>query len=318
MFENLIKKLEDITNEMKNIENETNVSIPILPDSEGNIDKECPNEECLYSFKVNLEDWKNNRKDNSAYCPMCRHKAPENSWWDSDQLKNGKDQLAAHIRERLINAWSGKPNQLNFLPIPAKEEMTLKIQCTECNSKYSVIGSAFFCPCCGFNCVERTLDESLKKVEIKLSNLEIIRKAIELNSKDQAEVTCRSLIESALIDCVVAFQRFCEASFTYKKPNEKLPFNVFQRLDGGSEIWEKNFNEGYHDWLTSSEFNRINIYFNRRHLLSHTEGIVDDKYLQKSKDSTYVTGQRIIVNENDVKELLILTRKLVTKIRLLN
>ncbi len=136
-------------------------------------------------------------------------------------------------------------------------------------------------------------------------------------SKDEAEITCRSLIETGLNDCVVAFQRFCEATFQKEKPNEKLASNVFQRLEDGSKLWKTIFNEGYEDWLTVSELKRMNILFQRRHLLSHSEGIVDDKYLQRAKDSTYKLGQRIVVKENDVNELLNLIRKVVEKIRLL-
>ena len=50
-----------------------------------------------------------------------------------------------------------------MLPIPVKEIMNLQITCEQCNARYSVLGCAFFCPCCGHNSVERTFDDSLKK-----------------------------------------------------------------------------------------------------------------------------------------------------------
>ena len=317
MFDKLIRRLDNFQDELKKIEREKSVSITILSDADGYSDRECPNSECLFPFKVQSDDWKNIFKDDKVFCPLCRHEAKATSWWNSEQLQKGREQVIQQMRKRILNAWHGEYTRpYNFLPIPAQEAMTLKIQCSECNARYSVIGSAFFCPCCGHNSVEKTFDESLNKVEIKLNNIPTIRKAIsEAVNKDQAEVTCRSTIESGLGDCVVAFQSFCEATFRKELPTEKLVANVFQRIEDGSNLWKKVFQEGYENWLTATELKRMNTLFQRRHLLSHSEGIVDDKYLQRANDSTYKLGQRIVVKENDVTELLKLIRKIVAKIR---
>ncbi len=34
------------------------VPIKIQSDDKGYIDRECPNEECLFNFKIKLDDWK--------------------------------------------------------------------------------------------------------------------------------------------------------------------------------------------------------------------------------------------------------------------
>lgn len=330
MFDKLIRELENLNNKK--------ISVPINSDSEGYLDKECPNKECLFVFKTKEEDWKNLFKDEAVFCPMCGHKAPANSFWTTEQLEKAKKEVTKYVRGKIDTALiecandfnrrqdrnafikmsvkvTGTNSQHYILPVSAKKEFERKLQCEICNANYAVIGSAFFCPCCGNNSVEKTFDESLNKVEIKLNNIPTIRKAIETLSKDDAEITCRSVIETALNDCVVAFQRFCEATYQKENPNEKIPANVFQRLDDGSNLWKKVFHAGYQDWLTTSEFNRMNILFQRRHLLSHTEGIVDEKYLQRANDNVYKLRQRIVVKEKDVTELLKLIRKVVAKIR---
>lgn len=320
MFEDLINQLKNTVTGLKQIEQDNKqISITFLQDADGYLDRECPNADCLFQFKVNEDDWKNLFKDEQVFCPMCRHEAKSTSWWNTELYQKGKEQVIQHVRKQVRNAISGKSiEKFDLIPIQATTEMTLKITCKECKSRYSVIGSAFFCPCCGNNSVEKTFDESLSKVEIKLNCVPSIRRAIEESSKDNAEITCRSLIEGTLSDCVVAFQRFCEATFQKERPNEKLPSNTFQRLEDGSKVWTGLFKEGYHDWLTASELNRMNTLFQRRHLLSHTEGLVDEKYIQRANDSTYIVGQRIVVKENDITELLKLIRKVVEKIRTLN
>ncbi len=50
--------------------------------------------------------------------------------------------------------------------------------------------------------------------------------------------------------------------------------------------------------------------YQKLHLLAHNEGIVDSKYIQKSGDSKYKEGQRLIVSANDVETLVTCLEKL--------
>ena len=45
-------------------------------------------------------------------------------------------------------------------------------------------------------------------------------------------------------------------------------------------------------------------------LIEYNAGIVDEKYLEKSSDTTYVVGQRIVVRKEDAQELLRIIKKL--------
>jgi hypothetical protein len=191
-----------------------------------------------------------------------------------------------------------------------------KLKCEKCQSRYSVIGSAFFCPSCGHNSVEQTFTNTINKIEGAINNIPTIRTALNEISKDQAEDTCQTLIEKCLLDCVVAFQRYCDIMYSkHKSSKSKIPFNAFQKLDVGNNLWTEILNEGYTDWLTETEYNRLNILFQRRHLLQHTEGIVDEKYITKSNDSKYNVGQRIIVKEADAIELVNYIKALTNEIR---
>lgn len=194
------------------------------------------------------------------------------------------------------------------IPAKATEIMQLEITCEACNSHFSVIGSAFFCPSCGYNSVTRTYFDSLRKIKAKRDNVEIVRKAlIEVSGKDEVELTCRSLRETCITDGVAAFQKYCEGLYeTYGNP----PFNAFQRLNQGSELWEKQINKGYDVWLAEDELKNLNILYQKRHLLSHSEGIVDKQYIEKSKDTFYNEGQRIVILDKDIDKILLYLEKL--------
>ncbi|VAM33359.1 Uncharacterised protein [Enterobacter hormaechei] len=62
MFKNLIKELERM--------NEMSVSVGIETDENGYIDKQCPNQNCEFIFKVNKDDWVNIFKDELTCSPL--------------------------------------------------------------------------------------------------------------------------------------------------------------------------------------------------------------------------------------------------------
>lgn len=331
MFDNLIRTLKNLDGQQ--------LSLDMKTDIDGYLDRECPAENCKFQFKAHLEDWKNLFKDEAIYCPMCRHEAESGNWATAEQVKHARDQARKFITSQMstamrrdADAFNSSQRRSSFIkmsmsvngvnnyfykrPIPALEEMALKIICENCGARFAVIGSAFFCPCCGHNSAEQTIDSSLNKVEIKLNNLELIKKTlIEQGMKDEAEITIRSLLESCLGDCVVAFQRYSEEVYTRKAPGVTLKQNVFQRIDEGNRLWVSLIGEGYDDWLDIIEMDQLNIYFQQRHLLAHREGIVDVAYIKKTNDATYKEGQRIVIKENEVKSFLSLTKKLVDSIR---
>lgn len=323
---------------IRELRGEQIIPVPIDTDKEGYYDKECPSDECLFQFKVHKEDWKNIFRDEVVFCPMCRHEAKADSWYTTQQIQKAKEQAIKYIHGRIGRTLEAGVKKFNteqarnsfikmsmhvsrtspnhyILPVPAQQEMHLKITCKECNSRYAVVGSAFFCPSCGHNSAEETFDNSLNKIAAKIKNLPIIRKAVEAINKDEAEMTCRSLIETSLDECVVAFQRFCEVTYTKLNPSVKIRFNAFQKLDVGGKYWKELYGESYSDWLTKSEFSKLNELFQKRHLLSHTEGMVDQKYIDRSGDTIYSVGQRIVVKEKDVLKLKNLVEKIIATLR---
>jgi hypothetical protein len=337
MFKDIIKELEEL-------EQGTTVSIPVIPDEKGYLDKECPRSECQFIFKVNEQDWANIFTDEAVYCPRCREEAPSDHWWTTEQVEESKRQAVDYLKEKVkgaldtslrkgakefnrkqsrnsfiklsLSVTSKKPSPPSVLPLTARDVMEQEIKCENCFARFAVIGCAYFCPACGHNSVERTFDDSLNKVEAKLDNVDIIRSALETAGlKDEAENTTQSLIEGCFGDCVVAFQRLAEQLYIRIPENEPPPRNAFQKLQLGSELWQSTISKGYEDWLTPEELGRLNVLFQRRHLLAHTEGIVDQLYIDRSHDNSYRIGQRIVVSESDARQMLSLVRKLADALR---
>ena len=313
-------------------------SIPISADENGFIDRECPSEECRFVFKVNSADWKNLFRDEEVFCPQCRHTAPADTWHTRAQIQHLKEEARNHMERELHNMLEGFARDFNrqqsrnsfitismkvsggsyrsySLPAPAIEPFQMSIKCPNCEARFAVIGSAFFCPCCGYSSAERMFDSSLEKTRVKFENVEKMRLLLEeTGRKDEAADICRSLIESCLVDLVGALQRLSEELYSQLPNLQPAPLNAFQRLAESSKLWRIAIGEGYEDWL-GADFDSLKIYYQRRHLLAHREGIVDLRYIEQSGDRTYHVGQRIVVTPADVRHMRDLISRIANQLR---
>lgn len=99
------------------------------------------------------------------------------------------------------------------------------------------------------------------------------------------------------------FQRFAEA--TYAKLQGVVPArgNVFQTVGEASELWRAAIGVGYEDLLTADQLRLFTRYVQQRHVLTHSDGLVDQAYLDRSHDASYRLGQRIVVRPEDTRAL---------------
>lgn len=74
-------------------------------------------------------------------------------------------------------------------------------------------------------------------------------------------------------------------------------------------IWREAVNQSFENWLTPDEFTTFKIYYQKRHLFSHNNGIVDEEYITKTNDTNYKVGERLVINEKDAKEFTKLVEK---------
>lgn len=195
-------------------------------------------------------------------------------------------------------------------PIGQMEQWETEICCEKCGTHYSVIGAAYFCPCCGHNSAVNSFNDSLDSIKKMLDSLGDMKAMLTKKyGRDAAETMCRSLLESSIGDMVSAFQKF--ASCKYDALTGKTSSgNAFQRVEEGSRLFEKETGRKYSDWLSLGELNSMKVMFQRRHLLEHNNGMVDQLYLDKSQDTSYSLGQRIVVKVSDAYALLDVVRKL--------
>lgn len=311
MFENLLK-------ELKRLEQRTSISVPLEDDAEGYLDRECPAESCLFSFKVHSEDWDTISENDTAFCPSCRHNAHSKSWYTQAQIEAAKEYAIGAITNDINKAMRAdaaaskrKAKRNSFVnitleakggrdailvPVAAAEPMRLKTTCDACGCRYSYIGAAYFCPACGSNSAEHTFAQTMGTIRTSASVGDVLREALD---EDGAANLIRTLLEKAMQDSVMSFQRLNEQLYE-QRVGKAIRRNAFQNLDAGSALWADENGKGFSAFLSPNELEKLRVYFQQRHLLAHRQGIVDDEYIRKSGDATYEVGQRLAISNADV------------------
>jgi hypothetical protein len=95
-----------------------------------------------------------------------------------------------------------------------------------------------------------------------------------------------------------------------KKTGKVAKRNAFQKLYGGSDLWEAVIGVTYAKLCGDASLKKLQVYFQQRHLLAHQQGIVDQDYIDRSGDTTYQVGQRLAVRDSAVREFAELIEKL--------
>lgn len=194
-------------------------------------------------------------------------------------------------------------------PVLQPKEWDLDVACPQCNNRYSVIGTAYFCPFCGKNNIEENFEKSLEVIHNKLNFKELFKNDLEKMDKNMAEDFARSILEKTVGETVSAFQKLAELLIK-KHTDKEVKVNDFQIILKGDSIFTECVGKSYKDWISADEYSFLDLMFQRRHLLEHNLGIVDEKYLERTKDTSYHLGERLILNVGEISSFIGIIRKL--------
>ena len=333
---------EELAREVAKIGGTHQFTLDVPLDDKGYYDRRCPSRACLGHFKVNFEDWSDKVRDEVVYCPFCRHDAAADQWHTSEQ----QEHLVSAARVEMTKMFQGAlrrgvsrsrtrsvgrgPIRLSMsltfkagsLPpvtvAEASEAMRQDFECGGCGCRFASVGASFFCPCCGQNTADDNVDATFAAVESTVRHANRLEEALaNAAGADTARDSVRQVLEDQYPRLVGAFERATQALFERKYDPTLLAGKgaIFQRIDDASALWRRVSGVGFDAFLTPQEQERLKAHFQRRHVLSHGQGIVDQRYLARSGDTSVTVGQRLVVRECDVLELLHLIRLIVDGLR---
>ncbi len=277
------------------------MSVPIKPDKEGYVGRECPVKECLGYFK--LTPGTGLPGPAPCHCPYCGHRGASNTFFTPEQIEYAKSvafrQISDAFHQDLKSMeFNHKPRGAFGIGISMKvsrsapepirhyreKQLETEVVCDGCTLRYAIYGVFGWCPDCGAH----------NSLQILHKNLELASKELALAEsvdKDLAE----HLIGDALENIVSAFDGFGREVCARQSKDIR-----FQNLPGARKNVHDAFGFDFADGLTSDEWADACRVFQKRHVLSHKMGVVDDDYVKKANDPHAVVGRKIKVSRDEV------------------
>ena len=300
---------------MKNLRNlGSQFSISLPPDEEGFIGRECPVSECEGYFKVQPGT---GLKGESlpCHCPYCGQGAGSDKFFTKAQVEYARSVVMREVTGALLKDL--KTLEFNHRPRGAfgigismrvtgqpsairryrESKLETEVVCDQCTLRYTIFGVFGFCPDCAVH----------NSLQILNKNLELVLKLLTIAETQEAQVA-QHLIENALEDCVSAFDGFGRETcrvFAEKADISKKAAEIrFQNIAAARDRVKERFSVDFTATTAHEDWKHIMRAFQKRHLLAHKMGVVDDDYLSATGDSHSLLGRKVLIATAEVRELV--------------
>jgi hypothetical protein len=314
-----------------------NPTVRIPPDKDGFVGRECPAKGCGLYFKLvsgtGLPDV------DHTYCPYCGGQATSDCFFTKAQIKYATAVMTARVEEALhkdleptlretncslaalerslaetmhaltgrrpyVQPFDDRPGPPPYRRIPSLREKDLEtvVECDHCTLRYAIYGVFGHCPDCGVHNSRQMLDK----------NLDLAEKYVALANVQSDPEVAAGLRESALLAAVGRWDGFGrEACRKAAATNAAVPADLsFQSLAGARDRLLKALSLDLAAGLTPDEWTATGRAFQKRHLLSHSMGVVDEQYKKRADDPAAVVGRKVTIDAAEVAALVAALRKL--------
>lgn len=194
----------------------------------------------------------------------------------------------------------GRPPAIRRLSTYAPEPTRRTMTCGSCSESYAVFGIALYCVKCGALPPAERFTEVLQVQRRLLSHFDDL--PAELRVQMEADGAFTRIYEDTVKDTFGALESFLDGVFRSRVAGAacllKKQGNVFQRLAQASVLYEAHLQVPLDvldvpAWATLLDGTAL------RHVLTHSNGVVDAKYLLAVPTSPYQVGQRVHVSRAD-------------------
>jgi hypothetical protein len=281
------------------------ISVPIKPDKDGYLGRECPNPECEDYFKITPGT--GIKGPAPCHCPYCGHTGESKTFWTREQIEYAR----SVVKQKVVEAVRQDLKALEFehkptgpfgigismklkpgAPVPIRwyreKNLETEIICDQCGLRYAIYGVFAWCPDCGIHNSLQILTKNLELATRKLALAESVK-------SDLAEM----VVTDALAGIVSGFDGFGRELCSDGENKAS-----FQSLEGGRKRVQQRFGFDMADAVTEEEWRSACRSFQKRHLIAHRMGVVDEEYVQKACDATAVVGRKVMLAPEEVTALV--------------
>lgn len=292
------------------------IAVTIPTDEKGMLGRECPEKDCLGYFKIRGGTGLKG-KDLPCHCPYCGHCDPHDKFWTPEQLEYAKSValrqfMDAAVRELKKLEFDHKPRggfgigiSLKFkpgTPVPIhryrEKDLETEVVCSACTLHYAIYGVFGYCPDCGNH----------NSLQIFEKNLELATKELDLATQVDDPALQNHLIGDALENVVSAFDGFGREACSVLAAKATNPTAVgklsFQNLPAAAQSVRQLFAVDLAGLVQPDEWQLVVRCFQKRHLLAHKMGVIDEKYLAVANDPGARVGRKVAITADEVRALV--------------
>lgn len=302
------------------------------------VGRECNNPDCKKYFKVKPGT---GITDNPVmFCPYCGYRGSPKEFFTEEQIEYAKSIAFRHVadmvgrelkkieRHSIKGPFFSLEFKVKSTPAPiryyAERQLQEDVICENCGCEYAIYGMFAVCPDCGkhnlFQIFSKNLDLIKKQVELED---ELYKKFGETNRKDIDELMKglgSKIIEDACENTVTAFETLCKQAYSQsaaKAVNPSMPLsgNPFQSLDKTKDIFLSQFSLDILFCLSQPEIDNLYLLFNKRHILTHNSGIIDQKFLRNTGLQRDILNHKVEITKIEVVSALESLRKMAVHIK---
>jgi hypothetical protein len=286
---------------MNNLRNLDKEVIAFHPDEDGYIGRACPVKECLGYFKVTLGTGV--KGPAPCHCPYCGHSGDSSTFFTKEQIEYLHSVVLRKVGDAIRKEFKAiefehKPQGTFGIGISLKVEespprpiryyrekkLETEVVCDHCTLRYAIYGVFGWCPDCGVH----------NSLQILTKNLELAKK--ELTLAESADVDfANHLVGDALENVVSVFDASAREICSQRAADIR-----FQSLPAARKKVLETFRFDFADVLGTDEWEQVCRMFQKRHLLAHNMGVVDEEYVQKAKDPYAVVGRKVRIDRDEV------------------
>ncbi len=289
-------------------------SISIPPDENGMIGRECPDTNCEGYFKIELGTGLKG-ENLPCHCPYCGHQEGQDKFFTKAQVEYVQSVALNKVTNAILKdlkslEFNHKPRgafglgismKVTGRPTPIRryreQNLETEVICDKCTLHYMIYGVFGFCPDCGAH----------NSLQILEKNFELIEKLL-LMADSQEPAIAQKLLENAMEDCVSAFDGFGRETCRVFSAKAKQPAKVvelqFQNINGVRDRAIDQFGIDFAKTLPPADWKQVQQSFQKRHLLAHKMGVVDEAYIKATGESAALLGRRIVINGQEIHALL--------------
>ncbi len=293
------------------------ISISLQADADGYTGRECP--KCEGYFKITTGTGLKG-EGLPCHCPYCGQTEGHDHFWTKEQIEYAKSLAIRKITQALHSdlkamefeikpkgnfgiGISMKFKNMTLPPVRNYREKRLETEvvCDGCTLKYTIYGVFAFCPDC----------RAHNSKQILTKNLELAEKQVALAGQIEGELS-EHLIADALENAVSSFDGFgretCRVNSAKASDAAKAEKMSFQNPSGARTNFQLLFGKDFAVNIKASDWEFILRCFQKRHLLAHKMGVIDQAYLNATRDPAATIGRKVRITAEEVNKLLVCLR----------